>query len=159
MNVYDVCLETSAEGLCMAHVPNLPGCFARGRGREEVLARLPRTIAEYHDWLADHGESAGVCSNGFSRVFPGRGPKAAEAATTNGGEEIEIRVVEETGAVGPFHAGDAAALFAADHEPVGPGEMEDYFRWMGYARADLLALVRHLPPDLLDWQPFPEWFS
>jgi uncharacterized damage-inducible protein DinB len=37
--------------------------------------------------------------------------------------------------------------------------MERYFRLMAYNRADLLALTRNLPDELLDWQPYPGAFS
>jgi hypothetical protein len=37
--------------------------------------------------------------------------------------------------------------------------MERYFHLMGYVRADMLALVRDLPDDVLDWEPHPESFT
>lgn len=140
MAYYEVYLEASAEGLWMAHVPGLTGCIARGQSREEVLARLPEVIAAYQDWLVRHGESAG-------------------SVWLSAADEIEIRVAGQSECLGPFNPGDAAAFFPPDREPVTPEEMEHCFRLMGYARSDLMALVRHLPPDVLDWQPFPEWFS
>ncbi len=140
MRTYDVYLETSAEGWVMAHVPSLPGCVARAESREEALQQIPEAITAYQAWLLRHGE-------------------AAASAAVAGGEQFAAQVVEESEGVGPFQAGDAAALFAPDREPVGPQEMEDYFRLMDHARVDLLALVQVLPPALLDWQPYPDWFS
>jgi predicted RNase H-like HicB family nuclease/uncharacterized damage-inducible protein DinB len=53
------------------------------------------------------------------------------------GEPFEIEVAEEIGGTGPFDPGDAAAR----------------------SRADLLALVRGLPDEVLDWQADPDSLS
>lgn len=120
----------------MAHVPSLPGCTVRAPSRDEALRRLPNAIRDYHTWLCRHGE-----------------PAPPEE------EPIEIEVAGESTGFGPFDPGDAAALFPPDREPIAPEEMERNFRLMAHARADLLALVRDLPNDVLDWQPDPQSFS
>jgi uncharacterized damage-inducible protein DinB/predicted RNase H-like HicB family nuclease len=116
----------------MAHVPSLPGCTVRAATRDAALARVPEAIRAYCAWLQAHGEPA---------------PGAKDV--------IDIEVAGESGSGGPFDPGDAAALLAPDREPLAVEEMEAHFRWMGYARADLLALVEELPEQLLDWTPFP----
>jgi uncharacterized damage-inducible protein DinB/predicted RNase H-like HicB family nuclease len=136
MDRYLVYLELGGEGLCMAHVPALPGCFVRAPSRAETLSRLPEAIHEYHAWLHRHGEVV---------------PPLTGA--------IEIEVAAESTDIGPFVRGDAAALFLPDRKPVAPDEMEGFFRLMAYSRADLLALVRDLPGDLLDWQAGPGSFT
>lgn len=140
MAPYEVYLESSAEGLCMAHVPGLPGCFARGEDREQALRRLPDAIAGYHAWLVYHGV-----------------PSLASQCLAK--EQIKFRVVHEIEGVGPFDPGDAAALFPPDRAPVTPEEMEHYLRLMDCARSDLLALAHPLPEALLGWQPYPDWLS
>jgi predicted RNase H-like HicB family nuclease/uncharacterized damage-inducible protein DinB len=137
---YQVYLERSGEGLCMAHVLDLPGCTARGESREEALERLPDAMAAYHSWLERHGEPPA-----------GRGWVADE--------RVQLQVVGESEGVGPFDAGDAAALFPPDREPVSLEEMERYLRLSGHARSDLLALARPVPQALLEWQPYPGGFS
>lgn len=133
MTCYRVYVEVAGDGLCMAHVPDLPGCIVRAPTRDEALCQLPDAIRKHHAWLRRHGEPAP----------PDDAPS-------------EIEVAGESSGCGPFAPGDAAALFPPDREPLTPEEMEDYIRLMGHARADLLALVRDLPDDVLDWQPDPE---
>ncbi len=120
----------------MAHVPDLPGCFVRALSRDEALRRVPEAIRETFAWLRRHGEAA-----------------PAEE------EPVEIEIAAESAGFGPFDPGDAAALLPPDREPLSPEEMERAFRLMAYARADLLALVRDLPDELLDWQPDEQSFS
>ncbi len=133
---YPVYLEIDVDGICMAHVPALPGCIVRASSRDEAMRRLPDAIHEYHAWLRRHGE-----------------PAPSEE------EPIEIEVAGESTGFGPFDPGDAAALFPPDRELITPEEMERYFRLMAHSRADLLDLVRDLSDEVLDWQPDPESFS
>ncbi|MFQ6102341.1 MAG: DinB family protein [Anaerolineae bacterium] len=149
---YRVYLEIADDGRCMAHVLNpstgdstasphssgqaLPGCIVRAPTRDEALSRVPEATRETHAWLRRHGEPA---------------PPEDES--------IGIEIAGESTGLGPFDPGDAAALFPPDREPVTPEEMEWAFRMMTHARADLLALVRGLPDDVLDWQPGPRSFS
>jgi predicted RNase H-like HicB family nuclease/uncharacterized damage-inducible protein DinB len=132
---YSVYLETVNGGPCMAHVIDLPGCIVRAPTRDEALSRLPEAIKEYHVWLRFHGE-----------------------LVRTSGESVQIDIAGESVGSGPFNRRDAAALFPPDREPLSPEEMERYFRLMVYNRADLLALTRGLPDELLDWQPYPESF-
>jgi predicted RNase H-like HicB family nuclease/uncharacterized damage-inducible protein DinB len=133
---YCVYLESDDSGRCMAHVLDLPGCFVRASGRDAALDMVPSAIRDYHAWLCRHGEPA-----------------------PPGGEPFEIEVAEEIGGTGPFDPGDAAALFSADREPVTSETMRDCFRLMACSRADLLALVRGLPDEVLDWQADPDSLS
>ena len=126
-------LETNDDGLCMAHMPELPGCTARAAAREQVLERLPDAIRDYAAWLRRHGE-----------------PLADEA------DPVEMEVLGESEHIGPFHPGNATNLLPPDLEPIGSAEVEGLLRRMEYARADLLALVSALPDEILDWQPDPE---
>jgi uncharacterized damage-inducible protein DinB/predicted RNase H-like HicB family nuclease len=120
----------------MAHVPTLPGCIARAASRDEALQRTPDAIRETSAWLRRHGEPA----------------PAAE-------DPIEIEVAGECSGAGPFDPGNTAALLPPDLDPLAPEEMERAFCLMAYSRADLLALTRDLPDNVLDWQPDPESFS
>ena len=137
MTRYLVYVETDGDGRYMAHVPALPGCFARAAGRDEALRRAPDAIRETSAWLRRHGEPA----------------PAVEAP-------IEIEIAgESSDGVGPFDPGGTAALLPPDLEPLTPEEMEHVFRLLAHSRADLLALVQDLPDEVLDWQPDPESFS
>jgi len=133
---YQVYLETVDDGRCIAHVLDLPGCVVREPGRDRALRRAPEAIREYGAWLRRHGE-----------------PAPPE------GEPIEVALAGESAGFGPFDPGDAAALFPPDREPVTSEDMERCLRLAAHARADLLALVRDLPDEVLDWRPDPQSFS
>lgn len=133
---YDVYLEIGPSGECMAHVPALPGCIARAETREAALAGLPDAVRAYHAWLRRHDEEA---------------PESPEAIT--------LQVAETSTGFGPFTRGSRAALFAPDRAPLSRDEMETCFRRAAYARADLLTLVRDLPPRVLDWKAAQEAMS
>jgi predicted RNase H-like HicB family nuclease/uncharacterized damage-inducible protein DinB len=117
----------------MAHVIDLPGCFARGGDRDQVLERIAAAIGAYHAWLRRHGEPA---------------PPVEEPIRVGVAEEVEGSSIAERG--------DIAALFAPEYEPITREQMEPYFRLMDHSRADLLALVGSLPDSVLDWRPEPE---
>jgi predicted RNase H-like HicB family nuclease/uncharacterized damage-inducible protein DinB len=136
MSHYPVYLEIADDGRCMAHVLDLPGCVVRAPARDEALSQLPGAIRDYHVWLRRHGELAPPVD-----------------------EPIEVEVAGESSGIGPFDRRSAAALFLPEQQPITLDEMERYFYLMGYNRADLLALVRDLPDDVLDWQPHPESFT
>lgn len=136
MGCYRIFLESEDGGLCMAHVPDLPGCTVRARSRDEALLQLPGAIAEYFHWLRSHGERVAA-----------------------GDELVEIEVAGESAGFGPFNPGDAAALFPPDQDPLMAEHMQRCLRLMAYSRADLLDLVLGLPDDLLDWSPTSESFS
>ncbi len=133
MTCYDIYLEVGPGGECMAHVPSLPGCFARASSRKGALAALPEAIRGYHAWLRQHGESL---------------PDPVEP--------IALQVAEVVTGFVPFWRGSKAALFAPDRLPVNREEMETCLRRASYSRADLLALVRELPDEILDWRAGPD---
>ncbi len=136
MTQHPVYLEIADDGRCLAHVLDRPGCIVHAaQGRDEALRRLPDAIRDYHAWLRQHGEPAPPDD-----------------------EPITVAVAGES-VSGPFDPGDTAALLPTDREPVTAQDLEGYFRLMAHARADLLALVRDLPDDALDWQPAPQSFS
>jgi len=133
LSLYRVYFEVADDGLCMAHVPELPGCTVRAPSREEALRRLPDAMRAYLGWLKTHGEPAATA-----------------------GQSIELEEAGSSTGFGPFDPGNAAALWPTDREAVSPEDMESALRRMDYARADLLALVGDLPDGLLDWQPDPD---
>jgi predicted RNase H-like HicB family nuclease len=137
--LYKVCLEIAKDGTCMAHVPELAGCFAVGSTREEALERLRRAITEYLTWLAALGET---------------GAPSAETA------EVEVEVAEEVSTDGsyPRQPGEPLAFFTADEEPLSHHDLQTAMRLMERARRDLLEFLRDVPNEILQWRPGPhEW--
>ena len=126
-----------SDGTCMAHVPELIGCFAVGSTREDALLRLRGAIDEYLGWLAEHGEA----------------PESLAGA-----DDPEIEVVEEISTPGsyPGNPGQSLACFAADEEPLPHHELQTTIRLMEQARRDLLEFLRDVPDSLLHWRPGPE---
>jgi uncharacterized damage-inducible protein DinB/predicted RNase H-like HicB family nuclease len=51
---YIVCAE-EIEGRWVAHVPDLPGCFAVHDEREAAIGGAPKAVEDYLDWSAGHG--------------------------------------------------------------------------------------------------------
>ncbi len=130
MAEYQAYFSVGSKGV-HAHLLDLPGCFARGGQFEEMLARIPAVIQEYFE---TNGET------------PPESPRFRV-----------IEVIYDQG--GPFNPGDTAALFEAEKKPVSPAEVEDFLRFADGNRDRLLALVRELPENILDWQATPETFS
>ena len=52
---YAVVIESSPNNYA-AYVPDLPGCVATGRTREETLAEIREAIALHIESLREHGE-------------------------------------------------------------------------------------------------------
>jgi len=131
---YQVCLEVGEDGTCMAHVPELMGCSAAGRTREDALENVRRAISEHLAWLANHREAPAP---------------SAES------QEVEIEVVEEVATTGsyPRKPGEPAAFFAADDEALSPHDLQTAVRLMAHARGDLLDFLRDVPDSLLHWRP------
>ncbi|MEJ7752521.1 MAG: hypothetical protein WKF46_06205 [Candidatus Limnocylindrales bacterium] len=89
-----------------------PGCFVWGDSREDVLSRVPGAVRRHAEWLASFGEPAAVPTSGSVEVV----------------EEAAARVIDGY---------ERNAIFAADHRPLGSGELEAMLRQLGFARSDL----------------------
>jgi predicted RNase H-like HicB family nuclease/uncharacterized damage-inducible protein DinB len=130
MTVWTVYLEVDADGRCIGHVAELPGCFAHAERRDDVEQQLPDAIRRFLAWLAARGEPA---------------PQWRD------GDEIRVASVNE--GFGPFDPGDAAMLLPDEREPLTEDDLERAIRLAGYSRAELLAMVADLDDTLLDWKP------
>jgi hypothetical protein len=106
-----------------AWVFDLPGCRSISGSREETLALVPVAIGEYLAWLDTHHS---------------RPPSA--------GEPYEYEIVEEIKESGDF-------CFADDRQPVSEAELDRGISYIGFAHADLAALLRPLTETVLDWKP------
>ena len=104
---------------------DLPGCAYAGDSAEHVRAMLPVVVAEFGAWLATHGEPV---------------------------PDHEVRFVEQIDA-DEAEGVEGEWIFEDDRLALDDGEVERSVRWMGYARADLLAAVDGVPDEILDWRP------
>jgi predicted RNase H-like HicB family nuclease len=121
----DVSEEELADGGYLAHVPDLPGCVARGASKDGALQRVFTAIDAYIALMGEHGV---------------RVPDADDP--------VELEIVETEVPTLPT---DAAALTDAD--------LADVERRAGASRAGLLALLREMPADALDWRADEESWS
>jgi hypothetical protein len=126
--VYHVGLVILPEGV-EAVVFDLPGCTAAAQDETTVRQMLPVVIAEHLAWLDEHGE---VTRDAF--------PFQVEVT-----ERVDVRALEGVA--------DGEFLFEAFARPASPADVETAIRRLGYARKDLLAIVRNLPDQVLDWRP------
>ncbi|HLF87431.1 MAG TPA: DinB family protein [Anaerolineales bacterium] len=131
----DAYLSLAPKGI-HAHLLDIPGCFTRGRTQDEALAALAGAIRAYLLDLQRHGENVDIP------------------------DKIEIHIAEtDDQSTGPFDPGDTAALFEIEKRPISSTEMERYFQLAAYNRADLMALVKGMYPDTLDWKPDEHSFT
>jgi hypothetical protein len=114
----------------MAHVAELPGCFALARDDEEVLAALPERVQHHRAWRDAHG---------LPRV----------------GDDAYHAVVRQT-VVGPrpWSANGASALFSLDRRLLTDQEFDHHLRVLACARTDLLRAARAIPRGAFD-EPTP----
>jgi uncharacterized damage-inducible protein DinB/predicted RNase H-like HicB family nuclease len=122
---YRVYVEEGPGG-AMAHVAELPGCFAVGSDAARAVGAVPRAIAGFLDWLRAHREPL---------VPEAHVPRPSVA-------DLFVSEVRSEGA--PVQAGSRAALFEYDRAAWDDDKVERTLRWLGYSRADLLARVEGL---------------
>jgi predicted RNase H-like HicB family nuclease len=115
---YSVTLEHGSDGSYLAWVHELPGCFARGKTREEVEAKLPESVREFRGWLRESGEAA------------------------EDDAEIKVNVVERVESL-IESSEDTEVLLSPDREPLNASDWAKIERWLSYSRRDLL----DEPPD------------
>ncbi|MEW6140353.1 MAG: type II toxin-antitoxin system HicB family antitoxin [Thermodesulfobacteriota bacterium] len=53
---YRILIEQGEDRIFVVEVPSLPGCFSRGRTRQEAIDNAKEAIAAYLDSLAAHDE-------------------------------------------------------------------------------------------------------
>jgi len=120
---YVVCAE-EMEGRWIAHIPDLPGCFAAHDERDEAIAAAPKAVEAYVAWCA----AAGVRISGVSP------PMVVSEVVRAWQYEPEYEV---------------NAFFAADRPPVAADELPEYQRLLEASRRDLLQAVEGLGPEAM----------
>ncbi len=140
---YHIYVEEGVSG-AMAHVAQLPGCFATGSTASQALGATPRAITDFLLWLRGHHEPL-VPEAHISR------PSMAD---------LFVAEVRQEGAA--TIAGSTAALFEFDKEAWNDEKLERTLRWLNYSRADLLAAVGDLTQAELKARPLTAgrtWYS
>ena len=120
---YVVCAE-EMEARWIAHIPDLPGCFAAHEERDEAIAAAPKAIEAYVAWCA----AAGIRISGVSP------PMVVSEVVRAWQYEPEYEV---------------NAFFAADRPPVAADELPEYQRLLEASRRDLLQAVEGLDADAM----------
>ena len=110
----------------MAHVAELPGCFAVGTDASRAVAAVPRAITAFLAWLRSRRE-----------------PLVPEAYVTRPSvADLIVAEIRHDGA--PTIAGSKAALFDFDKAAWDDEKLERTLRWLAYSRADLLSKIEGL---------------
>ncbi len=127
----------------MAHVAELPGCFAVGSDASRAVAGMPKAIVAFLAWLRKHHE-----------------PLVPEALVSRP-SMADLYVAEVVSEGAPLQAGSHAAMFECDKVAWNDEKLERTLRWLSYSRADLLSYVegldeialksRQLTPDRTLW--------
>ncbi|HMK09730.1 MAG TPA: type II toxin-antitoxin system HicB family antitoxin, partial [Anaerolineales bacterium] len=126
---YVVCAE-EMKGRWIAHVPDLPGCFAAHDERDAAIAAAPKAVEAYVAWCAD----AGIRISGVSPPM----------------------VVSEVVRAWQYEPDyEVNAFFAADRPPVAADELPEYQRLLEATRRDLLQAVAGLNPEAMQ-RTFPD---
>lgn len=123
---YLVCAEEMG-GQWIAHVPDLPGCFATNADRERAIAATPHAVEQYLAWCTAHN----------LRVLRPSPPLVV-------GEVIRSWSYEDDYEVNAF--------FASDRPPLDSEETEEFERLLDATRTDLLEEIKGLDPIQLDKQ-------
>jgi predicted RNase H-like HicB family nuclease/uncharacterized damage-inducible protein DinB len=123
---YLVCAE-ELDGQWIAHVPDLPGCFATNTDRERAIAAAPYVVEQYLGWCQAHA----------LRVVRPSPPLVV-------GEVIRSWIYEDNYEVNAF--------FASDRPPLDAEDVEEFRHLLDATRSDLLEEIKGLEPSQLDKQ-------
>jgi predicted RNase H-like HicB family nuclease len=115
---YLVCIEESG-GRWIAHVPDLPGCYASDADREVAIKAVPAAVESYLSWCREHG----LRVSGLSA--PMIVAEVIRAWTYEDGVEVN-------------------AFFASDRPPLMVEEADEHQRLLAATRKDLLDSVEGL---------------
>jgi uncharacterized damage-inducible protein DinB/predicted RNase H-like HicB family nuclease len=127
---YRIYVEAGPGG-AMAHVAELPGCFAVGSDASKAVGNVPGAIRDFLLWLRSHRE-----------------PLVPEAHVSRPSmADLYVAEVRHEGA--PLQAGSHAALFPYDQEVWNDEKLERTLRWLSYSRADLLAAIEGISDNEL----------
>jgi predicted RNase H-like HicB family nuclease/uncharacterized damage-inducible protein DinB len=118
---YIVSVEEN-QGLWIAHVPDLPGCFATHQDREKAIQAVPKAVEDYIAWCEDHG----------LRISGLSGPMTVD-------EVIRSWEFEDGYMVNAF--------FASDRPPIIEEELHEFALLLKGTRGDLLRALDALEID------------
>lgn len=110
----------------MAHVAELPGCFAIASDASRAVAGTPKAIVAFLAWLRKHRE-----------------PLVPEALVSRP-SMADLYVAEVISEGAPLQAGSQAAIFEFDKVAWNDERLERTLRWLRYSRADLLSAIEGL---------------
>ena len=127
---YRIYVEAGPGG-AMAHVAELPGCFAVGSDAASAVGNTPHAIRDFLLWLRSHRE----------RLVPEAHVSRPSMA------DLYVAEVRQEGA--PLKAGSRAALFPFDEAAWSDEKLERTLRWLGYSRTDLLDMIEGLSDEEL----------
>jgi hypothetical protein len=139
-------LENNIEGRSLAWALDLPGCFAYGANGAEALLSVPRAVLGYADWIAGHTERSWLAGLGD---FDVRLVDTWDCYSINDGYD-EVPAGSEVNEIN--------AWFRQDWKPLTEVDVQRGLAMLEWSRADLLASVAGLAPELLNAErPGERW--
>lgn len=123
--VYDAYVEIQPDGICLAQLLDLPGCYARAADEPTALAALSTAIPNYYAWLRRHDEYTPDVHGPFQ-------------VTSRQRERVHV-----------INGRVAGAFFAPDAEPVTSEDLDWLLALLDWAYGDLAVLLAALPVDAL----------
>ena len=127
---YRVYVE-EGRSIAVAHVAELPGCFAVGSSAAKAVQAVPGMITRFLAWLKRHKE-----------------PLVPEAHVLRP-NIADLYVADVLHEAPPTVGGSYAALFEFDKEAWNDEKLERTLRWLGYSRAELLSRIEGLSEEEL----------
>ena len=125
-----VCLEVGPQATS-AFAPEYPGCWVFGKTKKSALQKARIAVIEWTDWLKSHGEGVPDVS-----------------------DHVEVEVSEMLRVdYNPIEAGKPEPLFWSEVTPINKEDLDKTIRLMKHSRSDLMAAVRGITEDCLDWEP------
>jgi predicted RNase H-like HicB family nuclease len=125
-----VCMEAGPDGTG-TFVPSCPGCWVFGRTPERALSKVKIAVADWFDWLEEHGEHV-----------------------SEGMKNFEVEVAELLRVdYNPVKAGKPEPLFWSEVPRVTRKDVLRTLRLMRYSREDLIKAVSKLSRNCLNWEP------
>jgi hypothetical protein len=138
---FRVGVENNNEGRSIAWAVEHPGCYAYGEDSRHALANLPKAVQAYIEWIGRHetswlqlGEIEFVIDDEWNVYFV----NSMLDRVPPGGDSFSVE-----------------AWFQYDWKPLTATDIERAQKLLAWSRADLMEVIKDLPPEKLT-QTYPD---
>lgn len=135
--VLDLYVEAATGGVCMGHIPTLPGFCFLSESTEKIDPRALEDLTEYGKWLEER-ELTDLTATARGLV---------EILSTNGAGAIALRERERIVGAPVWESGNAAALFSVDHRVLADKDVRAHLRFVAEVLTHIRSVVELLTED------------